>query len=505
MQNTGVKELIILGGGTAGWMTAAMLSRIFRDKLSITLVESDEIATIGVGEASIPPLVDFNRGLGLDEREFITRTQATIKLGIEFTGWGSSSAQYMHAFGSIGKRFGFCDFHHVWQHAQQMAEQHGTAKSALWDYSLNYRAAKAGRFAHLPVIPNTRLPGLEYAYHFDAGLYAKLLKEVAQKQGVIRTEGKVTEVKLDQQTGEVSELVMHDGACLSADMFIDCSGLSAMLIDKTLNVGFDDWSHWLACDSAFAIPTEHGDVPLLPYTQSIAHGAGWQWRIPLQHRVGNGLVFASRFCSEAQAREVLLSNLQGKPLDEPRLIRFKTGMRRKQWHKNVFAIGLSSGFLEPLESTSIHLIQSAIMRLIRHFPVSKQPDMQREACNSEFSQEMKQIRDFIILHYKATKRDDTAFWRWCKDMEVPKSLEQRLALFQQSGAVMRDEGNLFSDLAWQQVMLGQGIAPGALHPLALQFSHEQASDLLDSLETLIQHTVDQLPTHQAFINNMTQK
>ncbi|MCF2857140.1 tryptophan 7-halogenase [Pseudoalteromonas sp. SMS1] len=492
-----VKNVVIVGGGTAGWITASLLKRILKNHIQITLIESDEIGTVGVGEASIPPMVNFNHALGIGEQEFIKKTKATYKLGIEFEGWGDPSNNYMHAFGELGKSFPFCDFSHIWLRAHKLG-----LSEAISEFSLNTQAAKSSKFAHLKTIPNTQLTGLTYAYHFDAGLYAQLLSEHSQAQGVKRVEGKVVKVNSCHMSGNITSVELHSGHQHNADFFIDCSGLKGLLIEQTLNVGFEDWAHWLPCDSAWAVPCEHSAQEILPYTKSMAQTAGWQWQIPLQHRVGNGYVFSSKFIDEQTAKNNLLEQLPAKPISEPKLIKFKTGMRRKQWHQNVFAIGLSSGFLEPLESTSIHLIQTAALRLIKHFPYEGISQAAVDAANAEFEQEMVQVRDFIILHYKLTQRTDTEFWRWCKRMEVPESVSKKIALFSETGSCPVKTEELFQSVAWQQVMLGQGIMPKGYHPLAEQLDEAQLKSLLESLKTLIETTVDKLPSHSVFVNKV---
>ncbi|WP_105255485.1 tryptophan halogenase family protein [Pseudoalteromonas sp. T1lg75] len=492
-----VKKVLILGGGTAGWLSAALLAKLMGSRLDITLVESTHIGTVGVGEATIPPIVAFNQALGIDEKTLMARTSATIKLGIQFENWGQVGDSYMHAFGSLGKAFPFCDFHHIFHAAKEQGHP-----GSIWDYSLNYQAAKAERFKPMVHIPGTQLPGTQHAYHFDASLYAQLLRERAEALGVTRIDAKVSEVS-QHDNGDIRALVLDNGTEVEADLFIDCSGLRALLIEQTLGVGFEDWSHWLPCDRAIAVQSElpEGHSPK-PYTRAIAREYGWQWQIPLQHRMGNGLVYCSRHMSEEQAMTQLLENLPGKAITEPRVIQFRTGQRRKQWQNNVVAIGLSSGFLEPLESTSIHLIQTAIIRLIKHFPHQQISTAARDSYNQQFSTEMAQIRDFIILHYALNQRQDSAFWRHCQSMELPQSLSQKLALFTQTGTVFRQQDELFSEVAWQQVLLGQNCWPQQRHPLAEQFSDEQRSELLASLRTLIERSVAQMPSHQEYIDTM---
>jgi tryptophan 7-halogenase len=497
--NNKITHVVIAGGGTAGWITAALLNKVLGNVISITLVESEQIGTVGVGEASIPPILHLNAALGIDEQQFINATQATIKLGIEFENWREQQHSYMHAFGTLGKDFPFCEFYHFWLKAKQQNQA-----PDLWDFSVNYQAAKAGKFSHLRNLPNTQLPGLHYAYHFDAGLYAQFLKQLAQQRGVKRIEGKIASVQQCHQSGDIQTLTLEDGSAIAGDLFIDCTGLSALLIEKTLNTGFEDWSHWLPCDSAVAVQCESAGAPL-PYTRAIARNVGWQWQIPLQHRVGNGLVYASRFLSDDDAKQQLLANLPGKATTEPRIIRFKTGRRRLQWHKNVVAIGLSSGFLEPLESTSIHLIQTAAIRLIKLFPHKgiKQPLV--DSYNQQSKTEIERIRDFIILHYKLTERSDSAFWRQCQQMSIPDSLQKKIALFKHSGKLIREDDELFAEPAWQQVMLGQGLEPDDYHPLVNALSDEQLHGLFVDLKALISHAVEQLPSHSEFLSRMKSK
>lgn len=492
VQSTPVKHVVIVGGGTAGWISAALLAKILGKSIDITLVESDEIGIVGVGEATIPPMLSFNNALDIDEKTFIKETKATIKLGIEFENWYQQGDAYMHAFGTLGKNFPFCDFHHFW-----IKSQHLGIKSNYWDFSLNYQAAKQNKFAPLNQIEGN-LPGLSYAYHFDAGLYAKLLRSLAEKSGVKRVEGIINEVDVCEDSGFVKSIRLADGQQLAGDLFIDCSGLNALLIDKTLNTGFEDWSHWLPCDRAMAVPSE-STLPLKPYTRSIAHYAGWQWRIPLQHRTGNGIVYCSKYMNDEQAQSHLLANLDGKPLAEPRLIPFKTGRRLKQWNKNVVSIGLSSGFLEPLESTSIHLIQTAIIRLIKCFPNQGIKQNEIDSFNQQAKTEIEKVRDFIIMHYKLTQRTDSEFWRMCSRMDVPESLQQKMKLFKQTGKVFCDYNDLFAEIAWQQVMLGQGLTPQDMHPLTNSLSKEQLEELLANLKVIIARNVARLPSHQDFL------
>ncbi|AOS95889.1 Flavin-dependent tryptophan halogenase RebH [Microbulbifer aggregans] len=497
MSDQNIKNLVILGGGTAGWMTASLMAKVLGKSINITLVESDKIGTVGVGEATIPPIINFNQALGLNEREFLKATKGTIKLGIQFENWLRQGESYMHAFGSIGKNFPFCDFHHFWRRSRASGQD-----SSLWDYSLNYQAAINNKFAHLAQIKGTNLPGISYAYHFDAGLYAQYLRSYSESKGIKRIEGTVKSVQVRPQDGFVETLILEDGQSIAGDLFVDCTGLAALLIEKTLGVDFEGWSHWLPCDRAMAVPSA-GSKPIVPYTRSIAHAAGWQWRIPLQHRTGNGMVYSSKHWSDDEAREVLMGNLDGEALAEPRVIPFRTGRRTRQWDRNVVSIGLSSGFLEPLESTSIHLIQSAATRLIKSFPHQGIKAEEVAEFNRQSQVEIERIRDFIILHYKLNERRDSAFWRECESMSIPETLENKIELFRRTGKVFRDYDDLFTEVAWQQVMIGQGVFPEDHHTIADNLSEEQLSDLMNSLRTLVDGTVKSLPGHEQFLAGLS--
>lgn len=491
-----IQNVVIVGGGTAGWVTAALMIKVLGKTLNITLVESDKIGTIGVGEATIPPIIPFNNALGLDEKAFLKATKGTLKLGIEFENWKQKGDKYMHAFGGVGKNFPFCDFYHFWVKSQQLGYE-----SEFGDFSLNYQASKNNKFAKLNRIEGTNLPGIEYAYHFDAGLYAKFLRDFCEPLGVKRIEGIINQVKVNDETGYVESLTLEDGTNINGDLFIDCTGLKALLIEETLSTGYDDWSHWLPCDRAIAVPCE-ATTPILPYTRSIAHDAGWQWRIPLQHRTGNGIVYSSKHMSDEEAQNVLMSNIDGKPLGEPKVIPFRTGRRRKQWNKNVVAIGLSSGFFEPLESTNIHLIQTAATRLLKFFPHNGIKDEEVNEFNRQSLIESERMRDFIILHYKQNQRDDTAFWRACQRMDVPESLTQKMALFEQTGKIFREQDELFTEIAWQQVMIGQGLIPKDHHPLVDSLSTEQITELMDNLKVIIERSAKNMTSHDEYLSKL---
>lgn len=487
MQNQTVKRVIIAGGGTAGWTVAAALAQQLGPLLDITLVESDDIGTVGVGEATIPTIRSFHALLGLDEREFMRETNASFKLGIAFENWGQLGDRYIHPFGDVGKSTWMADFHHMWL----LAKSRGF-EGELGDYCFEHQAAMADKFA---VSEPSRI---NYAYHLDAGLYGRFLRRKYEPKGVRRIEGRIESVEQDGKSGYVTALVMENGDRVSGDLFVDCTGFIGLLIEKTLKAGYEDWRHWLQTDSALAVQTEStGNVP--PYTRAMARGAGWQWRIPLQNRVGNGLVFCSAQQSEAAARDELLANLEGAPLTEPRLIRYVTGRRLKTWDKNVVAIGLSSGFLEPLESTSIHLIQIGAMRLIQLFPFGGNFDALAKRYNAQSRYDFEHIRDFIILHYKLTRRDDTPFWRTCRDMEIPDSLAERIELFRDSGCIYPASEELFKVASWLFVMVGQGLMPRNHHHMGALLGDQRVRTALESLKGNIANAVANMPGHDEFL------
>jgi len=488
-----VETVVIVGGGTAGWITAALLIKILGNAIRIKLVESEQIGIVGVGEATIPPILSLNKALGLDESEFLRETQGAIKLGIEFVNWQHEGHRYMHAFGNIGKDFPFCSFHHFWMRGIRDGRQ-----DRLWDYSLGYQAAKQNKFAKLERLEAGNLQGLVYAYHFDASLYAAYLRKFSERLGVERIEGLIDDVDLNSETGFIESLRLDGGRTTAGDLFVDCSGFRGLLIEQQLETGYEDWTHWLPCDRAAAVPCE-SVKPLTPYTRSIAHGAGWQWRIPLQHRIGNGLVFCSKHLSEQGAIELLMNSLDGAPLNDPRVIRFQTGRRIRQWNRNCVSLGLASGFLEPLESTSIHLIQSGAVRLIKHFPHAGIRQCEIDEYNRQSKMEWEHIRDFIILHYHLNGRDDSEFWRECRQMELPESLARRMELFRRTGKVFREQDELFTEVAWQQVMIGQGLMPEDYHPLVNALSKKQLFDFLDGVKRIIDETVPGLPDHEQYL------
>jgi tryptophan halogenase len=484
-----VKKVVIAGGGTAGWIAAAGLSKQLAPLLDITLVESDDIGTVGVGEATIPPMRSFHRLAGVDEQEFMRATQATFKLGILFENWGEQGDRYIHSFGRVGKGTWMGDFHHIWLQARAR----GLA-GELGDYCCELRAAEEGKFA--TASGNT---SINYAYHLDATLYARFLRLHSEARGVKRIEGKIAEVDQDPDTGFIRALKLESGQRVEGDLFIDCTGFRGLLIEQTLKTGYEDWSHWLPTDSALAVQTR-STGPAPPYTRSTARDAGWQWRIPLQHRVGNGLVYCSQYMSDDEARAQLLDNLEGETLTEPKLIRFRTGRRLKVWNKNCVALGLASGFLEPLESTSIHLIMIGVTRLMQLFPFNDSNDALADQYNELSRTDLEKIRDFIILHYKQTQRDDTPFWRHCRDMAIPDSLAHRLALFRNDAQAHQLAGELFPVDSWVQVMLGQRLEPCGWHKIGQLMSDDQMRQALGGLKSSVDKTVDGMPTHQEFID-----
>lgn len=488
-----IQHIVIVGGGTAGWMAAAALAKIIGPLSKITLVESEQIGTVGVGEATIPSIRLFNQLLGLDENEFLKKTKGTIKLGIEFTNWGRLGSSYLHAFGNLGLDLGMAKFYQYW-----LRQKHQGRDCSLWDYSFNAQAARLNRFESIEHIEGTPLSGLTHAFHFDAGLYARYLREHSEKQGVERLEGKVNRVTLNSEDGSIESVSLENNDIIKGDLFIDCSGFKALLIDDALKSRYEDWTHYLPCDRAIAVPCESAGE-LLPYTKATARSAGWQWRIPLQHRIGNGHVFSSSYISDDEAQAQLMSNLDGAPTAEPKLIKFTTGMRREAWVKNCVAIGLSNGFMEPLESTSIHLIQSAISRLLTLFPNKQFSQLEIDEFNRQTAFEFESIRDFLILHYKANSRTDTDFWRDCADMTIPESLSNKIELFRENGRLFRNNDELFTDVGWLQVLIGQEISPRGFHPIADTIEAVKVDKYLDDLKQIFKREANKLGSHSDFI------
>jgi tryptophan halogenase len=500
MDSNSPLRVVIVGGGTAGWMTAAALAKVLQGRYDIRLVESDDIGTIGVGEATIPMISLFNRLLDFDEDDFVRATQGSFKLGIEFVNWARLGDRYIHGFGVIGQESATVDFHQYW------LKQHLAGKApGLEHFSINTAACLQNKFMRpRHDMPNSPLAQIAYAFHFDASLYARFLRGYSEERGVQRIEGLIDSVEQhetgDERHGHVAAVRLKNGQRVEGDFFIDCSGFRALLIDGALKTGFEDWSHWLPCDRAIAVPCA-SVAELTPYTRSTARQAGWQWRIPLQHRTGNGHVFSSRHISEDEATAVLLSNLDGEPLADPRTIRFKTGKRKQAWNANVVSIGLACGFIEPLESTAIHLVQMGIAHLLTYFPANGMAAADRDEYNRVIAQEYEWVRDFIILHYKATERTDSAFWNQCRTMEIPATLQARIDLFRSHGRVYREGNELFTKVSWLQVLHGQRIRPQGYHPLADLRTEAEIAEYLDEVSGVIGACVGAMPSHNRFITD----
>ena len=495
MTDSRIRDIVIVGGGTAGWMAAAAFAKVLGADCSIRLVESEEIGTVGVGEGTVPHLKLFNNLLGIDDVEFVKNTQGTFKLGVQFNDWGRLGDSYVHGFGTIGHDVGLLPFHQYWIKAHRA----GKAQD-IGAYSLNTVAAPRGRFmpSASDAPPGSPLANVAYAYHFDAGKYARFLRGYAEQRGVHRTEGKVARTVLHPDSGFVEAIVLESGECIEGELFIDCSGFRGLLIEQALHTGYLDFSHWLPCDRALAVACERVGPPT-PYTRASARPAGWQWRIPLQHRTGNGYVYSSAHVSDDEAAATLLGHLDGKPMGEPRLLRFTTGVRRQAWNRNVVALGLAGGFMEPLESTSILLVQTGIMRLLDMFPDRGFDPLLVARYNRAIDFEYERIRDFIVLHYKATERDDTAFWRHCRDMPVPDALQENIDLFRHSARFQRNAEEFFALQSWVQVMLGQGVQPRAWHPFVDQMEEEEVVGFVEHVRKVVANCVQAMPPHQAFI------
>lgn len=480
-------KVVIAGGGTAGWLAAAALSQQLGSAVEVTLVESAEIGTVGVGEATIPPMKTFHRLLRIDEQEFMRTTHATFKLGIQFENWRVEGEKYFHSFGTTGRDTLVSEFIHFWLRGRDM----GIAKD-FGDYCVEFKAALENKCS---TQGDTKV---NHAFHLDAGLYAKYLRTFAERHGATQVEGNIAEVLQDNNSGYITGLRMASGDIVSGDLFVDCTGFRGLLIEQTLHAGYESWEHWLPCNRAVAVQTASVRDPV-PYTRSIAHHAGWRWQIPLQHRVGNGTVFCNRYMSEDEAIAKLLADIQGDVITEPRVIQFQTGRRRKNWVKNCVAMGLSSGFLEPLESTSIHLIMTSIMRLLQLFPGKDIQQATIDEYNMQAAIEFELIRDFIILHYKATEREDSKFWRYCKRMDIPESLAHRIDLFRETGKSYQKEGELFRLDSWTQVMLGQGIYPKRYHPMVDSMQAQELERLLTTIAGNVDAVVDRMPVHGQFL------
>lgn len=490
--NSDVKTIVIVGGGTAGWMTAACFSKVLGTHVyNIVLVESEEIGTVGVGEATIPPIITFNRFLNIDENEFIRETNATFKLGIEFVDWQRKGASYFHPFGVFGKEYEGFAFQHYW--LRDYLKQKG---AGLAQYNAETEAAQQGRFGR--VKSEAGKPDINYAFQFDATLYARFLRKYAEARGVVRREGKIAKVNQDAESGHVTSVQLDGGRLVEGELFIDCSGFRGLLIEETLKCGYVDWSHWLPVNRAAAVPCDRVD-PITPYTRATAREAGWQWRIPLQHRTGNGYVFCDAYIREDEAVQALLTRLDGKPQAEPRVLKFVTGHRKTFWEKNVVALGLAGGFLEPLESTSIHLVQSGMFRLLSLFPKRGFNPYVVAQYNREVSSDYDNIKDFIIAHYKVTEREDTPFWRYVKNMTIPDSLQARLDVFRNQGQALSKEPELFRETSWLAVLVGQGLVPEDYHPVSDAMDEDELRLNLRKFRASVVERVKGLPKHEDFI------
>ena len=492
-----IRKILIVGGGTAGWMTAAALSHVLRGSVQVELVESEAIGTVGVGEATIPPILLFNALLGIDENEFLRETQATFKLGIQFKDWFRQGHTYFHPFGQYGARVDAASFHQYWLRLNAAG-----LDDDLDAYSAPAMAARLGRFTRPQGDPRSVSAGMAYAFHFDASLYARYLRGRAEKAGVVRHEGRIADVRLTPN-GDIGAVALEDGRVLEADFYIDCSGFRGLLIEGALTPDYEDWTHWLPCDRAVAMPCARVEAPT-PYTRSTALEAGWRWRIPLQHRTGNGYVYCSEHISDDEAIARLRESLDGEALAEPNLLRFRTGRRKKAWNRNCLAIGLSSGFLEPLESTSIHLIQSGISRLLLSFPDKGFAQTDIDNYNHLSQLEFERVRDFVVLHYKATERTDSPLWRQVGAMEIPDSLRRKMDMFRSRGRVFRFEDELFQETSWIAVLLGQGVWPERADPITEILPLEATRERLHQMRAIIRDGVERMPTHDAFVRGAVQ-
>lgn len=493
-----IDRIIIVGGGTAGWMAAAVLSRLKSGRpLEVTLVESEAIGTIGVGEATIPPFVEFNQMLEIDEREMLAEVRGTFKLGIQFVNWGRQGESYIHPFGAYGYTMGGIAFHQVWHRFRQEGD-----KRPLQAFNLETMAAYFGKFARTQDYQRDDLPPINYAYHLDAGRYAQFLRKYAEKRGVARQEGRVADVALHPETGFVTSIRLASGEEIAGDLFIDCSGFRGLLIEQALATGYEDWTHWLPCDRAVALPCARDDSsPPPPFTRATAHSAGWQWRIPLQHRTGNGHVYCSAYMSDDEAHAILVANMAGKPSADPNFLRFVTGRRKKFWNRNVVALGLAAGFMEPLESTSIHLINTGLNKLVAMLSLEGITQAQEDTFNRLTAREYARIRDFLILHYNATARDDSEFWNYCRTMSVPETLTQKIELFRSNGQIFREEDELFTESSWTAVMMGQGIEMAGHSPVADTLDPAKTRKEFDEMEKSIRHVVEHMPGHGDYLRS----
>lgn len=494
MSTNSIQKIIIVGGGTAGWMTASALATLLGPSgIDIQLIESEDIPTVGVGEATIPQISLFNDLLGLHEDDFVSKTSATFKLGIEFKDWGQIGESYVHPFGGFGVDMEGIQFHHFWLRSKELGNPH-----PLGDYCLQDYGAKAGKFMRPDQTPRSPLSQIAYAFQFDAGFYAKYLRDVAVSRGVTRTEGKIVDVNLREVDGFIESVTLENGQTMDGELFIDCSGFRGLLIEQALKTGYEDWSHYLPVNRAVAVACEQDGDPI-PYTRATAREAGWQWRIPLQHRLGNGYVYCDKYLTPEQAEADLLDSLEGAPLSAPKHLRFTTGHRKKFWNKNCLALGLSAGFMEPLESTSIHLVQSGIARLMSLFPDRRFDPTTIAYYNERTTEEYTRVRDFLILHYKATRRDDSPFWNYLRTMDVPAKLQEKMTAFAATGRVYREDLELFNETSWLAVMEGQGLKPKGYHPMANVLSEEELMSRLEQIRGTVVNSEKVMPRHIDFI------
>ena len=491
-----IEKIVIVGGGTAGWMAAAALSRLRKGReLSITLVESEAIGTVGVGEATIPPFVDFQRLLEIDEAEVLAAVQGSFKLGIQFVNWGRIGDSYIHPFGNYGYEIEGLSFHHVWHRFRSVGDQR-----PIQVFNAETMAAYFGKFAKTDQMQREDLPPINYAYHINATAYAGFLRRYAEARGVVRQEGRVEDVALDGESGHVTGITLEGGQSIAGDFFVDCSGFRGLLIEQALETGYEDWTHWLPCNRAVALPCNRDDGgPPPPFTRATAHAAGWQWQVPLQHRNGNGHVYCSKYMEADEALDILLANIEGEPAADPNHLRFVTGRRKKFWNRNVVALGLSAGFMEPLESTSIHLINTGINKLMALLSLDGVDQAQEDAFNRLTAKEYVRIRDFLILHDKATSRTDSDFWNYCRTMDIPDTLEEKIALFRANGQIFREEDELFTATSWVAVMMGQGIEPGGTNAMAYSLGRDVLKTEIDGIEQSIRYLVNAMPPHEQFV------
>ena len=489
-----IRSVLVVGGGTAGWMAAAALNSALGPHCQVGLVESDEIGIVGVGEATVPTVRDFNNLIRLNEAEFMRETRATLKLGIEFVDWGRKGTAYFHPFGTFGGGATLGEFAQTWLTLNQRG-----LTGEITDWSICAQAARRGRVGARQSDPRSPYLNLYTAFHFDAGLYALYLRKVCEARGVERIEGKITEVVQRPEDGFVSGVKLADERVLEADFFIDCSGFRGLLIEGAMKAGFEDWSHWLPMNRAVAMPCAPV-TGITPYTRSTALDAGWRWRIPLQHRTGNGHVYCADHIDDETALNQLVDGLDGEAMADPRLIRFQTGKRKAFWAKNVCALGLATGFIEPLESTSIHLIHVGIAKMLQHFPDRDFSPVNIDTYNTRMDREVQQVRDFVILHYHASERDDSEFWRRVRDMPIPDTLAERVEAYRDRGMIYQVAADeYFSMASWMAVMTGQGIRPRMANPLYAFQNLPRAREGFERVRATFAEAAEALPTHEAFL------